>query len=473
MRALGLRVPGDVPLGPDGLHVAIVCCPAFSGEIVGVWLVADGADASVIGAIVRARSDLAAAASDGAVPLASPRGSAQKALTRGVASTSVRTLLELSVEALPEPPCVGTDGFAQTVAVARGAGPAEVVSAWSPRGRHAQVAGLLADLAAWYLGASWNLRPLDAVRAMALREMEEVGRPRHALPTSVEAGRVSLRRHESPSGASWELSVEPDDRAVLRMDGGRRWEAVLPPGSNLRVVRELDPTALRSLGKRVGLGALRLDLEAPGASLELRGADDRAEPSFEGLAVAARGRVLRLFALGEAVVSEGDDGGRALRAWLAELPDLHAPTDVRREGLFVRFRMFEPCYVRGGPTRWWSLFEDGVLQRFDGAGAAHRGVGRAPHEVPEALLAPARALLEDRAWWGSIDLTDALAYDDDDRSITLEVQWPGGDGLVSRTFEWSYGRAAPPLAPTQQAVLDRVYALYRALMAIRQLADLA
>lgn len=41
MRALGLPMPGDVPLGPGGLHVAIVFTPAFSSSLIGMWLVAD------------------------------------------------------------------------------------------------------------------------------------------------------------------------------------------------------------------------------------------------------------------------------------------------------------------------------------------------------------------------------------------------------------------------------------------------
>lgn len=148
MRALGLPMPGDVPLGPGGLHVAIVFTPSFSSSLIGMWLVAD---------------------------------------------------------------CDG---------------PVRLASAWSPEGRRAEVAGLVVDLVAEHLGAGWNLRAIAAVREVVLREIEKADRVRPAAVSAKTTmpGRVSLHRHESPSGASWEVVVEPDDRAVLRMDGGRRWD---------------------------------------------------------------------------------------------------------------------------------------------------------------------------------------------------------------------------------------------------------
>ncbi|MFN9811565.1 MAG: hypothetical protein ACK6CU_18250 [Deltaproteobacteria bacterium] len=330
MRALGLPMPGDVPLGADGLYLAVVFTPASSSSLLAMWLAADGDGPGELGVLVRSRLDIALAESG---PPTADR--ATTTLDREVTRAAVTTRRECGVDALADRPLEGLAGATQTVVCQVGEGPVREASARSPVGQHAEVTGLIADLVAGHLGAGWNLRAIAAVHEVVRREIERADRAR---PTATPEGRTM-------------------------------------PG-------------------------------------------------------------------------------------------------IRTRSLFLRFRMFEPLYTRG-PARWWSLFEDGVLQRFDGSGHAHRGVARAPRRVPEELLAPTCALFAARDW-SAVTIPGALSPHDDDRNITLEVQWPDRDGaLVSQTFAWSYGRAAPQLDAVTAAELERVHALYRALMAVRQLADLA
>lgn len=469
LRGLGLVLPGDVPVGPDGLHVAMLSTHARSPHLLGLWLVvpARGADAQ-LGLVTRTREELLAAIRLEGAPLYPTATDARRATTTlpaPVAEVLVLTLREVDLATLADRPIVGSDGFSSTIVLRDAEGPVRVLESWHPRGRHLDLVSVLGTLASRCLGAGWNLPALRAVR----EELEAADGERRAPPPSGQRahGPIVVRRSESGGARAWTVSVGEDERASVEREG-RTFEATLPSGTHTRWAYAIDPARVRALGARVGHGALRLELEIDGRALALACPEGQAEPTWQGLPPAVRADVARADALGRALEAREDDDGEALDRWLAELPDL--PPPIRTEGLLARFRMDDGrTEVAGG--RWFSLFETGVLQRFDACALHVRGRPVGPVGVPDELMGPVLVALEASRSVTSADLARALAYDDDDRNVTLAIQTPVEGVLVERIFSWSYGPMAPALEPAERAALDRVYALYQALMKVRQLAD--
>ncbi len=469
LRGLGLNVPGDVDLGPEGLHIAMLCGHARSTHLLGLWLVcpAPGGPAE-LGVVARSRDDLRNAILSEGSPLVAPAADRRRAtasLPAPVAAVLVRTLREASLDSLRERPIEGNDGFSLTLAFRDGASPMRSIDAWRPRGHHLDILSVLGTSCA-QLEAQWNMEAFRAVRdELEAADAERRGPP----PSGVRAsGPIVVRREEDATGAGWTVTLTEDEHATV-VRGGQRWEATLPSGTHTRVAYAIDPARVRALGNRVGYGAVALSLEIDGRTLPIKCPENKVEPDWAGLPPAVRGDVVRAHALARALEAREDDDGEALVRWFGGLPD--APPPIRTEGLVARFRM-DDGRVSLPPSRWFSLFETGVLQRFDASDMAIRGRPVRPFEVSEEQLKAVRIAIERCSSLSSADLEKALAYDDDDRNVRLSVQVPAADGLLSRYFAWSYGPAAPRLEGADREALDRVYALYQALLKVRQLADI-
>jgi len=471
LRGLGLVVPGDVDLGPDGLHIAMLCGHARSTHLLGLWLVcAAGGGPAELGVIARSRDDLRRVILSEGAPLVAPSADRRRAtasLPGPLAAVLVQTLREASLDSLRERPIEGNDGFSLTLAFRDGASPMRSVDSWRPRGHHLDILSVLATSCSWRFEAQWNFEAFRAVRD----ELEAADAERRGPPPSGAraSGPIVVRREEDATGAGWTVTLtEQEHASVVR--GGQRWEATLPSGTHARAAYAIDPARVRALGNRVGYGTIALSLEIDGRTLPIKCPENKAEPDWAGLPPAVRGDVVRAHALARALEAREGDDGAALARWFGGLPD--APPPIRTEGLLARFRM-DDGRVSLPPSRWFSLFETGVLQRFDASDVAVRGRPVAPFEVSEEATKDVRIALERCRSLSSADLEKALAYDDDDRNVRLSVQVPAADGLLSRSFAWSYGPMAPRLEGADREALDRVYALYQALLKVRQLADVS
>jgi len=471
LRGLGLVVPGDAPLGPDGLHLAMLCGHARSTHLLGLWLVRpEPGGPAEVGVVARTRDDLRSAILAEGVPVVAPSADRRRAtvtVQSNLAERLVQTLREASLDTLRARPIEGNDGFSLTLVLRDREGPMRTLDAWRPRGHHLDILSVLTTAASWKLEAQWNLQVFREVRD----ELEAADAERRGPPPSGARARgpIVVRREGDASGQAWTVTLSEDERAsVVRRGRGR--EAPPPPGTPEPGAYAIDPVRVRALGNRVGYGGVALSLEIDGRTLPIKCPEAKVEPEWAGLPPAVRGDVVRAQALGRALEVHDDDDGQALARWFGGLPD--APPPIRTEGLLARFRM-DDGRVSLPPSRWFSLFDTSVLQRFDASDMGVRGRPIAPVAVPEELTTAVRISVEACRSLGTADLERALAYDDDDRNVRLSVQVPAADGLLSRYFAWSYGPMAPRLEGADREALDRVYALYQALLKVRQLADVS
>ncbi len=383
-------------------------------------------------------------------------------LEESVSRSLTQWLRELAAADLLEQPA-SPDGLTMTLE-SHGPGARRVVIG-TPRGRAASVLGLLVHAAAWQMSLlGRGERPiLDAVKSELITSDAPGLTRRCASKETV--------RFRAPSLGIEALEIAIDTDGPHASDGVRRED--LHEETHLRVV-SMVAALLATRTTRMGVGECLFEISFDGARVEVRCPEAGGEPVLAKLPVAASPTVRALFVLAGAL-SEEDATQRArdLSAWRTTLPWVSRP--IRTSDLFLRFRMED---VRFGDRRyaWYRLDTHRTISRCDAGSADDEGRPVMPHDVtPEEFASIREALAACDALGVGTNpaVTPRDACPDDDRFIELMYQRPGARGLETTTAGWAYGRMAPrDRGPEMERGLDAVYALYQALMKIRDPADI-
>lgn len=386
-------------------------------------------------------------------------------LEESVSRSLARWLTELRAGELVEQPA-SADGLTMILATTSGGDTARRVVIGSPRGSAATVLGLLVHAVAWQtklLGR--GERPvIDAVKAELLESDKSRVTKRYVSTAPV--------RFRARSLGIEGLEVGVDAQGPFASDGLCR--EALHPDVHLRTISMVE-ALVATRTTRMGAGECLFELEFEGTWIEVRCPEAGGEPVLAKLPMAA-GAVRSLFFLAGALAEE-DDAQRArdLSAWTTTLPWVSRP--IRTDDLFVRFFMHDLRFRPGAV--WYRVDAHGTITRADGSSADDEGRPVMPHHVSADDMETIRVALAACDAYGvgkNPNVTPRERVPDDDSFIELTVQRPSdraSGGVESMTAAWAYGRMAQyDRGPEMEGGLQRVYALYQALMKIRGPADI-